>query len=98
MGMPIIQLSVFEALTEAGVKPEAARTVEREIENAIQVGQEAVRAEMRSDLMTKPDGMAMESRLKELVATKFNEQLRWIITTQIAVTGAAIAAIKLLLL
>lgn len=46
MGMPI-KLSVFEALTEAGVTPDKARAVERELENAIQSGQDAVRAEMR---------------------------------------------------
>lgn len=45
MNMPI-ELSLYEALTEAGVKPDSARRVERQVEAAIVRGQEAVRAEM----------------------------------------------------
>ena len=56
MSMPLVQLSMYEALTEAGVKPDAARQVERQVEAAIQAGQDAVRAEMREQLMTKADG------------------------------------------
>lgn len=64
MNMPLIQLSMYEALTEAGVKPDAARKVEREFEAAIQVSQDAVRAEMREHLMTKADGADMKTELK----------------------------------
>lgn len=105
MGMPI-KLSVFEALTEAGVKPEKARAVERELENAIQSGQDAVRAEMREQLMTKADGNELKTQIATVRAdiaasetrlnARLNDQLRWIITTQIAVVGLAIAAAKLL--
>lgn len=105
MGMPI-KLSVFEALTEAGVKPEKARAVERELENAIQSGQDAVRAEMREQLMTKADGNELKTQIATVQAdisasetrlnARLNDQLRWIITTQIAVVGLAIAAAKLL--
>lgn len=102
MGMPI-KLSVFEALTEAGVTPDKARAVERELENAIQTGQDAVRAEMRDQLLTKADGVAMKSELKAEMASvetrlnaRLNDQLRWIITTQGAVVGLAVAAVKLL--
>ncbi|MFS4517848.1 MULTISPECIES: hypothetical protein [Delftia] len=102
MGMPI-KLSVFEALTEAGVTPDKARAVERELENAIQTGQDAVRAEMRDQLLTKADGTAMKSELKAEMASvetrlnaRLNDQLRWIITTQVAVVGLAVAAVKLL--
>lgn len=102
MGMPI-KLSVFEALTEAGVKPEKARAVERELENAIQSGQDAVRTEMRDQLMTKTDAGSLKSELKAEIASvetrlnaRLNDQLRWIITTQVAVVGLAVAAIKLL--
>ena len=31
MSMPLVQLSMYEALTEAGVKPDAARQVERQV-------------------------------------------------------------------
>ena len=67
MGMPI-KLSVFEALTEAGVTPDKARAVERELENAIQTGQDAVRAEMRDQVMTKSDGAELKSRHLRLVS------------------------------
>ncbi|WP_404299007.1 hypothetical protein [Alicycliphilus denitrificans] len=105
MGMPI-KLSVFEALTDAGVKPEKARAVERELENAIQSGQDAVRAEMREQLMTKADGSELKAQiatvrtdiaaLETRLNARLNDQLRWIITTQVAVVGLALAAIKLL--
>ena len=49
MDMPPIRLSMYEALTDAGVKPDAARKVEREVEAAIQAGHEAMRAEMRDN-------------------------------------------------
>jgi hypothetical protein len=102
MAMPI-QLSVFEALTEAGVTPDKARVVERELENAIQSGQDAARAEMRDQLLTKADGASLKSDLKAEIASvetrlnaRLNDQLRWIITTQVAVVGLAVAAVKLL--
>ncbi|MFC7410407.1 hypothetical protein [Hydrogenophaga atypica] len=50
-----VQLSMFEALTEIGVKPDAARKVERQMEAAIEAGQDAVRAEMYEQLATKAD-------------------------------------------
>ncbi|MCO5337032.1 hypothetical protein NHB13_10520 [Delftia tsuruhatensis] len=105
MGMPI-KLSVFEALTEAGVRPDKARAVERELENAIQTGQDAVRAEMRDQLMTRSDGAELKSQIANVrteisasetrLNARLNDQLRWIITTQITVVGLAIAAVKLL--
>lgn len=102
MGMPI-ELSVFEALTSAGVAPEKARAVERQLENAIQTGQEKLRAEMRDQLMTKADGAvlsakidATESNLKGTIASKLNDQLRWFLTAQVALAGLIIAGFKLL--
>lgn len=91
MGMSI-QLNVFEALTAAGVPPDKARDVERQLEIAIQAGQSEIRAEWREQLMTKTDAAAMETRLN----VRFTDQLRWIITTQVAMTGLVIAAVKLL--
>ena len=55
---------MYEALTDAGVKPDAARKVEREVEAAIQAGHEAMRAEMRDNLMTKADGAQLKAELK----------------------------------
>ncbi len=70
MSMPLVQLSMYEALTEAGVKPDAARQVERQVEAAIQAGQDAVRAEMREQLMTKADG---ESVLRAEIMTELHK-------------------------
>lgn len=105
MGMTI-KLSVFEALTEAGVTPDKARVVERELETAIQSGQDAARAEMREQVMTKADGAELKSQISALKAdiaasetrinVRLNDQLRWIITTQFALVGVAIAVAKLL--
>ena len=99
MGMPI-ELSVFEALTSAGVAPEKARAVERQLENAIQTGQEKLRAEMRDQLMTKAVLSAKidatESNLKGTIASKLNDQLRWFLTAQVALSGLIIAGFKLL--
>jgi len=102
MGMPI-NLNVYEALTDAGVSPDKARAVERQLESAIQAGHSEIRAEWREQLMTKADAASMKAELKADLSAietrlnqRFNDQLRWIITTQIAVIGLAVAAIKLL--
>lgn len=59
-----VQLSMFEALTEIGVKPDAARKVERQMEAAIEAGQDAVRAEMYEQLATKADIAELRSATK----------------------------------
>mgnify|MGYP000688648214 CR=1 FL=1 len=82
MGMPI-ELSVFEALTSAGVAPEKARAVERQLENAIQTGQEKLRAEMRDQLMTKADGL----QLKTDTLKAITDLQRWIITAFLGFSG-----------
>ena len=64
----IVHLSMYEALTEAGIKPDAARKVEREIESAIQAGQDAVRAEMREQVLSRPEATEMETRLRADIA------------------------------
>jgi len=92
MGMTLKNLNVFEALTEAGVSPEKARVVERQLESAIQSGHEEIRAEWRDQLMTKADGAGMETRLN----ARLNDQLRWFITSLIATAGLLLAGIKLL--
>ena len=55
---------LFEALTEAGIAPDAARQVERSIKAAIQAGQQVTRAGLREPLMTKADGMSLRAELK----------------------------------
>ena len=68
MNMPRVELSMYEAFTQAGVTPDAARKVEREVEAAIQAGRESVRAEVRDQLMTRADGLALKADLKAEIA------------------------------
>ncbi|MDH0051298.1 hypothetical protein [Comamonas terrigena] len=82
MGMPI-ELSVYEALTSAGVPPDKARVVERQLESAIQSGHDAIRAEWRDQLMTKADGQ----QLKADTLKAISDLQRWIITAFLGVAG-----------
>ena len=68
MSMPAIQIDLYEALTEAGVKPDTARRVERQVELAIVSGHEAVRSDMLDRLMTKEDGLKLRAELKQDIA------------------------------
>lgn len=61
-------LHVYKALTEAGVKPDAARRLERAIESAIASGHEAMRREMAASLMTKADGVVLKADLQKSIA------------------------------
>jgi len=91
MGMSI-QLNLYEALTEAGVSPDKARAVERQLENAIQTGLDM----NRKDIMTKTDG----AELKADVLKAITDLQRWIITAFLGISGLTIvlvtAVIKLL--
>lgn len=91
MHMPI-ELSLYEALTEAGVKPDSARRVERQIETAITRGQDAVRAEMHDQLMTKADGAALRTDMHKAL----NEQTWKLVTFVVAANGIMFAAFKYL--
>lgn len=62
--MPVIQINMYEALTEAGVQPAAARNVERQMEAALQQGHETIRADLFDRLMTKVDGRSMRTSLE----------------------------------
>ncbi|SDE72280.1 hypothetical protein SAMN05192589_12732 [Paracidovorax valerianellae] len=97
MSMPsTVELGLYEALTEVGIPPDAARKVERQFESAIHAGNDEIRAEMRDQLFTKTDGSEMENRLLRGMA----EQTRWIITSFFGFSGLTIvittAVIKLL--
>lgn len=92
MSMPLIQLSMYEALTEAGVKPDAARKVERQLESAIQAGQDAVRAEMREQLMTKADGESIKAE----VLKALNEQTWKLVGFVVVANGIMLAILRLL--
>lgn len=109
MHMPI-ELSLYEALTEAGVKPDSARRVERQVEAAITQGQEAVRAEMHDQLMTKADGVELRNELiqvrnefkQDIAALRtdmhktLNDQTWKLVTFVVAANGIMLAALKYL--
>lgn len=102
MHMPI-ELSLYEALTEAGVKPDSARRVERQVEAAITKGQEAVRAEMHDQLMTKADGVELRNEFKQDIAAlrtdmhkALNDQTWKLVTFVVAANGIMLAALKYL--
>ena len=109
MSMPI-ELSLYEALTEAGVKPDSARRVERQVEAAISKGQEAVRAEMHDQLMTKADGVELRNEItqdrnelkQEITGLRvemhkaINEQTWKLLSFFIAANGIMLAVMKYL--
>lgn len=107
MSMPPIDLGVFDALTEAGVKPDAARKVERQIETVIQSGHEQIRAEMREQLMTKADGLQLKAELKaefheglagvrNEVLRALNEQTWKLVSFVVVANGIMLALLKYL--
>jgi hypothetical protein len=69
----VLNLSIFEALTEAGVKPEAARRVERQLETAIHHQADAARKELQDQMMTKADGRELRNELKADILELKNE-------------------------
>lgn len=94
-----IELSVYEALTDVGVKPDAARRVERQIESAIASGQEAMRREVTDQLMTKADGAGLKADLQKGIAEmqKSIADLTWkLVTFVVAANGMMLAAFKLI--
>jgi hypothetical protein len=103
MNMPAIDITLFDALTEAGVKPETARRVEKKVEIAILAGQEAVRAEMHEQLMTKSDGEKLKSFLEARIAEsetrllKANNDNTWkMVAFVVAANGLMLTVFKLL--
>jgi hypothetical protein len=67
MGMSM-QIELFEALTEAGIKPEAARKVERQVELAISAGHDALRSELLGSLANKADVAELRAATKADIA------------------------------
>lgn len=63
-----MQIELFEALTEAGIKPEAARKVERQVERAISAGHESLRSELLGIVATKTDLTELRTATKADIA------------------------------
>jgi hypothetical protein len=63
-----MQIELFEALTEAGIKPEAARKVERQVERAISAGHDALRSELLGIVANKTDVAELRAATKADIA------------------------------
>ena len=101
-----MDLGIYEALTEIGVKADAARVVERKFEAAIDQKFESAKA----NLMTKEDGLRIEVSMKTIEASMKTmevsmkaelrsamlDQLKWTVGLMFTFSGVIIAAIKLL--
>lgn len=103
MNMPTLDLALFEALTEAGVKPETARRVEKKVESAILAGHDAVRTELRTEmfehLMTKTDGARLEGRIAESetrMLKAINDNTWKMVAFVLAANGLMLTVFKLL--
>jgi hypothetical protein len=95
--MSTMQINLFEALTDAGVKPEAARNVERQVEAAIQSSHDVI----QDRLFTKADAVQLETRLdakmsefEARVLKAVNDQTWKLVTFVIAANGIMLAAFK----
>ena len=88
-----IELNMYEALTSAGVEPDAARQVERQFEAAIRAGHESMRTEVRQQLMTKSDG----SELKVELLRALNEQTWKLVSFVVVANGIMLAILKYML-
>ena len=63
---------LFKALTDTGMRPEAARRIERELKSSIAWGITRHQQDGHALLMTKADGMALENTLRaEMTEIKF---------------------------
>lgn len=93
----LVETSIYEALTEAGVKPDSARRVERQVEGAITRGHDLVRAEMHEQLMTKAETVKLEAAILKVESSMqktLNEQTWKLVTFVIAANGIMLAALK----
>ena len=63
MGMSM-QIELFEALPAIGIKPEAARKVERQVELAISAGHDSLRSELLDIVATKADVAELRAATK----------------------------------
>ena len=95
--MSTMQINLFEALTDAGVKPEAARNVERQVEAAIQSSHDVI----QDRLFTKADAVQLETRFdakmsefEARVLKAVNDQTWKLVTFVIAANGIMLAAFK----
>ncbi|WP_310615336.1 hypothetical protein [Limnohabitans sp.] len=88
--MSTMQINLFEALTDAGVKPEAARNVERQVEAAIQSSHDSI----QNQLFTKADAAQLEHRLEVSFHKAINELTWKLVTFVIAANGIMLAALK----
>ena len=88
-------LHIYEALTEAGVKPDTARNVERALEARVSQGEDRVLSNLKDKMFTKADGEALRGEIKAELYKALNDQTLRLIGVQIADFGLLFAALKL---
>jgi hypothetical protein len=88
-------LHIYEALTEAGVKPDTARNVERALEARVSQGEDRVLSNLKDKMFTKADGEALRGEIKAELYKALNDQTLRLIGVQIAGFGLLFAALKL---
>lgn len=97
MNMPI-DLHVYEALTEIGVKPESARKVERALEASLGQVEDRVLSSVKDTMFTKTDGEAIRGEIAALrgeIYKSMNDLTLRLIAAQFAGMGLLFAALKL---
>jgi len=94
MNTSTLNFGMFEALVDAGIKPELARSVERRVETAFEERLEDIRIRAREDLMTKADGgilrVEMQAIKSDLLKT-INDQT-WKLVSFVAVLNTLLVA------
>ncbi|GKS97438.1 hypothetical protein [Acidovorax sp. SUPP2825] len=105
--MQTIELGLYEALTDIGVDPDAARNAERALEAALRASREAMRTEMRQHLSAGADDQRTHETIRhELGEIQCNllramdDHVRWgsisLVIVNAFIAVLTVAAIKLL--
>jgi hypothetical protein len=86
-------------MTSAGVAPEQARRVERQVGLELSQAVDRIRNELREQSFTKVDRASLETQIAKLgkeLADTVRSQTNWLTGVVLTATGLVIAALKLL--
>lgn len=90
-----LDLALYEALTEAGVKPDTAHRVERKLESAIEKALDDNRKEIVSGLATREDSANLRAEMQKGFADMHRSmtEMTWRLVTFVVATGGMVVAI-----
>jgi hypothetical protein len=98
--MAHLNLNLYEAFTQAGINPDAARRIERELEAALSIRHDTLRAEMQAQqLLTKADGLEIKNEIHALetrLHKSFNELTWKMMAFVLTFNGLSLAVFKYL--